>query len=164
MTRIAHRRRRPHTCIGLFCPTSMGGGLNTMTNATKRVTDRNPEYDPADIRGAASSDPETRGNGRERVLESTKYPDRTEDDARTCSTCGQDIPRMNASVRSALKPASQRFLPTIRIAAHLGSGRSGGLFWHSSKRTLTSMHEPSALRPSPCLIASRAARVSPMEP
>ncbi|MUV51302.1 hypothetical protein GJ630_17205, partial [Haloarcula sp. CBA1122] len=64
-----------------------------MTNATKRVTDRNPEYDPADIRGAASSDPETRGNGRERVLDSTGYPDRTEDDARTCRTCGQGIPR-----------------------------------------------------------------------
>ena len=64
-----------------------------MTNATKRVTDRNPEYDPADILGAASSDPETRGNGRERVLESTGYPDRTEDETRTCRTCGQDIPR-----------------------------------------------------------------------
>jgi len=64
-----------------------------MTTATKRVTGRNPEYDPADILGAASSDPETRGNGRERVLKSTKYPDRTEDDARTCRTCGQDIPR-----------------------------------------------------------------------
>ncbi|MDS0223731.1 hypothetical protein NDI54_20525 [Haloarcula sp. S1AR25-5A] len=64
-----------------------------MTNATLRVTDRNPEFDPTDIRGAASSDPETRGNGRERVLKSKKYPSQTGADSRTCATCGQDIPQ-----------------------------------------------------------------------
>ncbi|GCF16223.1 hypothetical protein Harman_41580 [Haloarcula mannanilytica] len=63
-----------------------------MTNATKRVTGRNPEFDPADIRGAASSDPDTRGDGRERVLQSRGYPSRTEGDARSRATCGQDIP------------------------------------------------------------------------
>ncbi|MDQ2074764.1 hypothetical protein RBH20_19745 [Haloarcula sp. H-GB4] len=64
-----------------------------MMNATMCVTDRNPEFDPADIRGAASSDPKSRGNGRERVLESRRYPSGTEDASRTCATCGKDIPR-----------------------------------------------------------------------
>jgi RNase P subunit RPR2 len=58
-----------------------------------RVTDRNPEYDPADIRGSASPDPESRGNGRERVLESCRYPSEPEDAIRTCATCGKSIPR-----------------------------------------------------------------------
>ncbi len=64
-----------------------------MTNATMRVTDRNPEYDPADIRGSANSDPKARGNGQERVLESRGYPSEPEDASRTCATCGKDIPR-----------------------------------------------------------------------
>ncbi|EMA25189.1 MULTISPECIES: hypothetical protein [Haloarcula] len=64
-----------------------------MTNATIRVTDRNPEYDPEDIRGSASSDPESKGNGRERILESRGYPSEPEDASRTCATCGKDIPR-----------------------------------------------------------------------
>ena len=97
-----------------------------MTTATKRVADRNPEYDPADIRGAASSDPETRGIGRERVLESTAIP--TVQRMRLVPVGPVDRPfhGMNASVRSALKPVSQRLRSTIRIAAHLGSGRSAG--------------------------------------
>ncbi len=33
-----------------------------MTNATKRVTDRNPEYDPADILLDSGCDPESMGN------------------------------------------------------------------------------------------------------
>jgi len=59
------------------------------------VTDRNPEFDPADIRGAARSDP---ASETESVPDGDSvagnYPTHADgrERANTCATCGQEIP------------------------------------------------------------------------
>ncbi|MBX0298039.1 hypothetical protein [Haloarcula nitratireducens] len=54
------------------------------------MTDRNPEFDPADIRGTASSDPETANANREAL--SGNYPgdDGVAEDSGTCRTCWRE--------------------------------------------------------------------------
>ncbi|WP_135306017.1 hypothetical protein [Haloarcula amylovorans] len=55
------------------------------------MTDRNPEFDPADIRGTASSDPETASANREAL--SGNYPDDgVAADSGTCRTCWRETP------------------------------------------------------------------------
>ncbi|QIO25304.1 hypothetical protein [Haloarcula sp. JP-L23] len=54
------------------------------------MTDRNPEFDPADLRGAASSDPKTsRDNGDGRRGD---YPTRSTEDSNRCESCSRTIP------------------------------------------------------------------------
>ena len=57
------------------------------------VTDRNPEFDPADIRGAARSDPRATDAGDTEESLPGNYP--TEEEAgtgNTCATCWRSIP------------------------------------------------------------------------
>ena len=63
-----------------------------MTRESLCVTERNPDFDPADIRGAVRSDPEA-GDTDDDDL-SGNYPthDDGRDRANTCATCGQEIP------------------------------------------------------------------------
>ncbi len=61
-----------------------------MTSRRRCVTDRNPDFDPADIRGAASSDPD--GGRRDEERPPGNYPAHDGDDTSTCATCWRDIP------------------------------------------------------------------------
>ena len=61
-----------------------------MTSRRRCVTDRNPDFDPADIRGAASSDPKDDRRDEERPP--GNYPVHDGDDTSTCATCWRDIP------------------------------------------------------------------------
>ena len=63
-----------------------------MTSTNECVTDRNPDFDPADIRGAARSDPES-GDTDDEGLPGN-YPTHRDgrDRANTCATCWQAIP------------------------------------------------------------------------
>jgi rubredoxin len=64
-----------------------------MTSTSICVTDRNPEFDPADIRGAARSDPRVTDTGDDEESLPGNYP--TEESAGTgssCATCWRSIP------------------------------------------------------------------------
>ena len=57
------------------------------------VTDRNPEHDPADIRGAARSDPNAADSDTDEDIPGN-YPTHADgrERANTCATCQQEIP------------------------------------------------------------------------
>lgn len=60
------------------------------TNRRRCVTEWNPEFDPADLRGAASSDPKTsRDNGDRRRGD---YPTRSTEGSNRCNSCSRTIP------------------------------------------------------------------------